>query len=889
MSKNYDIFISYAEADRAWVEGYLLDALLQADIQCHREASFRLGVPLILEFEYAVKQSERTLLVLSPAYLTDGISQFTTLLVEYYGVETGTWPVIPLILHPVKLPPTLAMLSTLDATDREQWPQIVERLCAELQHPVPAPLPKPECPYPGMMPFTEDDSDRFFGRDQEVEQLLQQLNLYSFVTVIGPSGSGKSSLVLAGLIPALRRSGLFGAGEWLIRTIRPSETPLTVLARELGGNITTNPALAVTEALATHGNAQRLLLIVDQFEEVFTLAGQEAAPFEQALLRLVETPNCYVILTVRADFYPQLMESPLWSKIQSYQYRLELVPLDEKGLRKAIRRPAEDIGVFIEAALIERLVAEATGEPGVLPLIQETLRQLWDKLERRFLPFKAYEMLVLLHKTYQNLDGSNRKGLQAVIGNRADQVIVELDREKQRIARRIFLRLIQFGEGRADTRRQQSIDALHSVGDDPSTFKRTIHHLADNRLLTLSGEEDGSSVKVDIAHEALIEGWTALQCWLQERREAEQIRRRLVRQAQEWVRLGKGDGGLLDEVELAEAEHWLKSDYVDELGYDEDLLGLIETSRQAIQDAKEREEASRQREYKLLQERMKQEKKARIRTQVAAGLAMATLLVGGFAWQKQQQSERDELIRDSVLEVTTPEIVQKLSQRLPNYLKVADKAKDAGNVEKALADYQFLVSLKRLERDINANSEEFANLSKERQIIQDIAAKAENSLAGVISQHRLPQLEEELRKGNFGKLKESESSTPGSPEFGDFSQHENQYTGALRTTYAILKREKGAHADRNNDGYLTEGEEELLPCQTLKEIEYLWRKFTEGRCGWFGSEDFLTDSDCHELEGNTLTYTLIFPPSIYLIEKRLNEQCQVVYVSNNLGDISNFR
>src|SRR5262245_31710484 len=107
----YDVFISYTEADRAWVEGYLHDALTQAGVRCHLEAAFDLGVPRVLEFERAVQQSQRALLVLSPAYLADGFSQFTDLLAQSYGLETNTWPVIPLQLHSVELPPRLAMLT----------------------------------------------------------------------------------------------------------------------------------------------------------------------------------------------------------------------------------------------------------------------------------------------------------------------------------------------------------------------------------------------------------------------------------------------------------------------------------------------------------------------------------------------------------------------------------------------------------------------------------------------------------------------------------------------------------------------------------------------------------------------------------------------------------
>jgi WD40 repeat protein len=453
-----------------------------------------------------------------------------------------------------------------------------------------------------MVPFSMDDSDRFFGRNEEIEELLECLRLHPFMTAIGPSGSGKSSLVFAGLIPALRRSGRFGSGDWLVRTMRPGDTPLAALKTTLGSDLA-NPALAVTETLAAQPHAQRLLLVIDQFEEVFTLTGQEAVPFQQALLHLAETPNCYLILTVRADFYPELMGSPLWQKIKSH--RLEVVPLDEAGLREAIIRPAEDVGVFVEPALLERLIADAAGEPGVLPLIQETLVLLWEKVERRFLPLRAYEALVLPRKAYGALGNNKHTGLQVAIARRADAAIADLSEEQQAIARRIFLRLIQFGEGRADTRRQQPIDALRATGENPRLFDQTLRHLADCRLLTLSGGEKDSSRKADIAHEALISGWPALQQWLTELREAEQPRRRLAAQAEEWVRLGKGSAGLLDEFELAEAERWLnRPDVVGYLGYDEDLSALVEASSRAIQQARDRE-------LNLIREKLDQERKAR--------------------------------------------------------------------------------------------------------------------------------------------------------------------------------------------------------------------------------------------------------------------------------------
>ena len=582
-SAKYDLFISYADADKAWVEGYLLDSFRQANIRYHSEAAFTLGAPLLKEFENAIQCSHRTLLIISPAYLVDNFSEFIDLLGQSYGLETATWPVIPLILHPVKLPPRLAMLTHLNATEETQWSEVIESLCKKLQRSVPPVPPKPECPYPGMIPFNESNSDRFFGREQEVEHLLEHLYLHRFIAVIGSSGSGKSSLIFAGLIPKLRQSRRFGSGEWLVCTMRPGENPLRLLNTTLGSE-QADLSLAVTEALNTQPNAQRLLLFIDQYEELFTIAKTEKEEFQQALLELLQISNCYLILTVRADFYADLMQCPLWKNIQLH--RLEIVPLNEIGLQKAILKPADNVGVFIESALVERLVKDAIGEPGILPLIQETLVLLWEKLERRFLPLKAYETLVLSRRDYETLGNNKRTGLQVAIARRADAALTDLNQEDKKqgaIARRIFLRLVQFGEGRADTRRQQPVNALRAENEnDAHLFDKTLSHLVNYRLLTLSGGKD-SIRKVDIAHEALIIGWPTLQQWLTERREAELTRRRLEAKAQEWERLGKGSGGLLDEVQLAEAQGWLKSPDATELGIDPNISALVQASDKAIQ------------------------------------------------------------------------------------------------------------------------------------------------------------------------------------------------------------------------------------------------------------------------------------------------------------------
>ena len=574
IEKPYDLFISYAAADHAWVEGYLLDALRQAQIRYHSAAAFALGAPLLEEFARAVAQSHRVLLVLTPAYLAQNTENFVGLLAQHYGLETGAWPVIPLLLADVQLPGRLAMLVPLDARQPANWDVVLARLCQTLQAAPPTRAQRPRCPYPGMTPFREEESEFFFGRTADIERLLHKLRQHPFVTVIGPSGSGKSSLIFAGLIPALRRSALFGPGAWLVRTVRPGAQPATALYQALG--VTNFSEFALLTTLAIEPGTTKLLLVIDQFEELFTQASTETEVFLQNIQALIALAGCYVVITVRADFYADLMTSKLWRAIEPH--RLDVVPLAEEGLREAIMRPAERRQVYIESALVERLVANAAGEPGVLPFVQEVLVLLWEKIERRYLPLRAYEALVL---PYKALSGEERTGLQVAMAQKADAKFSELSAEQQPIARRIFLRLVQFGEGHKDIRRQQPVAALRSAGEDPKLFDATLQHLTQNRLLTITQEMQGE-IRVDLSHEAMIKGWPLLQAWVKEQGEAELARRRLEAKVAEWVRLGQESGGLLDPIELAEFEAWVQSQPAQDIGLSGRVTDFLQASTAAI-------------------------------------------------------------------------------------------------------------------------------------------------------------------------------------------------------------------------------------------------------------------------------------------------------------------
>ena len=185
-------------------------------------------------------------------------------------------------------------------------------------------------------------------------------------------------------------------------------------------------------------------------------------------------------------------------------------------------------------------------------------------------------------KNYEQLGDGQRSGLAVAIATKADATLAELTPDEQGVARRIFLRLIQFGQGRFDTRRQLPEAELRSAGDDAATFGRVLKQLADSRLLTLSGGEGGAERLVDISHERLITEWPRFREWVAQHKEAELVRRRLEDKAQEWVRLGRGEGGLLDKAELKEADEWMSDPLAKNLGISDDLRTLVASSRKAI-------------------------------------------------------------------------------------------------------------------------------------------------------------------------------------------------------------------------------------------------------------------------------------------------------------------
>jgi len=567
----YDAFIVHAAADEWFVRGYLLDKLGLSPDRVLMPRTFRLGRFQLSEIERGVRSSRVTIVVLSLAYMVDHWAVFGEQIAAYASVTQNSRGVLlPLLREDHELPAHIRSLVMLDFRDQtsDVWDAEADRLRLFLDQPA-APDQDLPCPYPGMRPFTDNDAAWFFGRDTELNDLACRLQRGDrAIYVIGASGSGKSSLIAAGLVPRLNR-GIAGLPCFHVRTLRPGEQPLAQLADALEGDPLA-PAATIDALLAQHAPATSLLLVVDQLEELFAVTGAEQrAAFFAAVRTLRADPRCVLMFTLRSDFYGALLECPLWTDVDGQISRIELSALRNDSLQIVIERPARGAGVHVQPELISQLVADAAREPGALPLLQATLSRLWGKRRHRLLSLPDY----------QALGDGTRTGLAFAVSEHAKEALDRLTAAQEAIALRILLRLVHFGEGRADTRRQQALAALRSQGEDSADFDSVLQRLVDHRLVTVVGDKRGP-VQVDLAHEILIQAWSTLAEWIRTWRVAEHRRRELEAAATAWRARGSGDGGLLDAAELASAAAWQRK-AITQLGHTPDLATFLASSEAA--------------------------------------------------------------------------------------------------------------------------------------------------------------------------------------------------------------------------------------------------------------------------------------------------------------------
>lgn len=376
------------------------------------------------------------------------------------------------------------------------------------------------CPYPGLARFGTGEGEHFHGRGELVDALVRLVGRARITAVVGASGSGKSSLLRAGLIPAVREGGANGVRPAAIRLLTPGPQP----AR-------THEALFTPYSGGGSGSGSGdTLLVVDQFEELFTLCADpaERARFLGQLLAAADPANrLRVVLAVRADFYGRCADhGPLAEVLRDST--LLVGPMTPAQLRAAVVRPAAARRIVVERALTARIVSDVAGEPGGLPLMAHALREVWRRRTGKNLTLAAYEAV---------------GGVQGAVAHTAEAAYADCTPAEASAARALLLRLVSPGDGTEDTRRPLDRTELDA---DPTTL-RVLERLVRARLLTV--DED----TVELAHEALIGAWPRLHGWVDESRDRLRLHRRLTEAARSWAELERDAGALYRGVRLTEA------------------------------------------------------------------------------------------------------------------------------------------------------------------------------------------------------------------------------------------------------------------------------------------------------------------------------------------------
>jgi len=505
------------------------------------------------------------------------------------------------------------------------------------------------CPYKGLSYFDEGDADLFVGREELTAKLTGHVLSMAldepqvqmrFLAVVGASGSGKSSLVRAGMVPALRWD--MKSTDWHIPILTPTAHPLESLATSLTLDTPTVTSTAMlmddllqderslhlfaVRKLQTEKNSH-LLLVIDQFEEVFALcrSERERAAFIGNLLTAMSEPDgpISVVITLRADFYAHCANYGQLRKTLS-QNQEYIGAMDTDELRRAIEEPALNGNWELEPGLVDVLLRDVGQEPGALPLLSHALMETWQRRRGRTMTLGGY---------------TSSGGVHGAIAETAEAVYLDqLTNKQQSIARRIFLRLTEIGDDTSvvDTRRRATIDELILNPEETTSTRAVLKALADARLIIT----DENSVEV--AHEALIREWPTLRDWLEQDREGLRLHRRLTDTAHEWEMLERDDGVLYRGAQLAQAREWAESNPNALSANENEFLNASITFEQ---NKVAEHEARQKRELETAQKLAETERQSgirlRLRNRVISTVGVVAIILAGVAFAFSKQSSEN--------------------------------------------------------------------------------------------------------------------------------------------------------------------------------------------------------------------------------------------------------
>jgi WD40 repeat protein len=478
----------------------------------------------------------------------------------------------------------------------------------------------PECPYQGLSAFRQENANFFFGREKFISQLIEAVNNQPLVPIIGASGSGKSSVVFAGLLPRLQAKS-----HVEIVSFRPGKNPFDALAIAFSKYLHSQPPKATNthkrlaqieleinlrhdetllyqliENIITSATDQHLVLVADQFEELYTLSDKaEAYKFLNALLFAVNHASQFtLVLTMRADFLGIALDyQPMGKALQKYPPLL-LTPMDKEELRDVIERPAFKMKVELEEGLTNNLINDVGNHPGRLPLLEFALEQLWLKQKNWYLTHQAYTEI---------------GGLEKALAQHADQVFNSLSTKEKQQAEKIFIQLVRPGEGTEDTKR---LATLNEVKQENWSL---VKHLADERLVVTAWDEIEQIETVEIVHEALIREWIILQDWIEINREFRLWQEILKTEVRAWENNQLNSGILLTGTRLAVASNW----------YQQRREQLTQAEQDFINASIKRQQQ---------EQRQHNRRQKMIISGLSGGLVFTFILAGFAFWQWQNAS-----------------------------------------------------------------------------------------------------------------------------------------------------------------------------------------------------------------------------------------------------------
>ncbi len=479
-------------------------------------------------------------------------------------------------------------------------------------------------PFKGLLPFLEADAENFFGRDALVAEMVRSIaGGKRLLAVVGASGSGKSSAVRAGLVPALAKGAVLGSEDWALAYMVPGGHPFAEAEAALLRSSINAPASLdeqlrsgddglLRAALRVLPNADsHLVLVIDQFEEIFTLVEDDAIRrrFLTNLVTLLDEPHgrVSVVLTLRADFYGAPLTHPEFGARMNGSV-INVSPLTSEELAAAALGPAQHAGVELEPSLLGELTFDVGAQPGALPLFQYALTELFEGRSGNTMSAASYRAM---------------GGLSGALGRRASDLYEELDSEEKKAARQLFLRLVVIHDSEAPSRRRVDGEEIISLGIDTVVMQRVISLFGEHRLLSFDADRLTGAPTVEVAHEAILTAWPVLDEWLQA--SADDLRRHasLAVALREWELADRDADYLLSPARLGSYAEWSESSTMS--------LTAVERNYLEASDDKHREQAAKLAQQQLDDDRSRRRLWGLVAALIASLGVASLLLLGVFA------------------------------------------------------------------------------------------------------------------------------------------------------------------------------------------------------------------------------------------------------------------